>query len=190
MRRSREHAAETRRRIVEVASRLFRARGITLVSIADIMNDLGLTAGGFYRHFTSKAELVAEAIDAASAELVARYAKASEGAAPASALLDSYLSIAHRDHPERGCPVAALCAEVAHADLPTRQAFTRSIQRLVEVVGRLAPGDTEAARDRPLYTTAAIVGALMLSRATSDDALAEDLLRTVRRGVLLDAKPA
>jgi len=68
MRRSREDAAERRRRIVETAARLFRARGITPVSVADL----------------------------------------------ASTLLDSYLSRVHRDHAELGCPVAALCSEVAH----------------------------------------------------------------------------
>ena len=65
MRRSREDTAETRRRILEVASRLFRSRGIASVSVADVMGELGLTVGGFYRHFASKDALVAEAIEAA-----------------------------------------------------------------------------------------------------------------------------
>lgn len=189
MRRSREDAAETRRRIVETASRLFRARGITSVSVADIMGALGFTVGGFYRHFESKEALVAEAIEAASDETSARYAKPREGAAGAelgSALLDAYLSRGHRDHAEHGCPVAALCSEVAHESLPTRQAFTKAMHRLLEVVGSVVPGDTKDARDRRLCTAAAIVGAVVLSRATSDEALADELLRAVRGDVLGD----
>jgi TetR/AcrR family transcriptional regulator, transcriptional repressor for nem operon len=190
MRRSREDAAETRRRILETASRLFRARGITPVSVADIMGALGLTVGGFYRHFESKEALVAEAIEAASDETRSRYAKSREGAADtklASALLDDYLSRGHRDHPERGCPVAALCSEVAHESLPTREAFTQAMHLLLEVIGGLVPGDTKDARDRRLCTAAAIVGAVVLSRATSDEALADELLHAVRRRVLRDA---
>src|ERR1051326_5692862 len=122
MRRSREDAAETRRSIVETASRLFRARGIAPVSVADIMGALGLTVGGFYRHFESKEALVAEAIEAAADDAALRYAKTREGATgpELAAALDAYLSRGHRDHPERGCPVAALCSEVAHESLPTR----------------------------------------------------------------------
>jgi TetR/AcrR family transcriptional repressor of nem operon len=190
MRRSREDAAETRRRILETASRLFRACGITPVSVADIMGALGLTVGGFYRHFESKEALVAEAIEAASDETSSRYAKSREGGADAklaSALLDDYLSRGHRDHPELGCPVAALCSEVAHESPPTRQAFTQAMHRLLQVIGGLVPGDTKDARDRRLCTAAAIVGAVVLSRATSDEALADDLLHAVRRGVLRDA---
>jgi TetR/AcrR family transcriptional regulator, transcriptional repressor for nem operon len=190
MRRSREDTAETRRSIVETASRLFRARGITPVSVADIMGALGLTVGGFYRHFESKEALVAEAIEAAADETASRYTKAREGAAgaePAWALLDAYLSRGHRDHAERGCPVAALCSEVAHESLPTREAFTKAMHRLLEVVGSVVPGDTKDARDRRLRTAAAIVGAVVLSRATSDAALADELLRAVRADVLREA---
>jgi TetR/AcrR family transcriptional repressor of nem operon len=193
MRRSREDAAETRRRIVETASRLFRLRGITSVSVADIMGALGLTVGGFYRHFGSKEALVVEAIEAASNELESRYAKTvggTAGASPVSAILDGYLSRAHRNHAERGCPVAALCSEVAHESLPTREAFTKSVQRLLEIVTVLAPQDTKDARDRRLHAVAAMVGALVLSRATSDEALADDLLRVVRGCMLQDAQRA
>jgi TetR/AcrR family transcriptional regulator, transcriptional repressor for nem operon len=185
MRRSREEAAETRRRIVETASRLFRARGITPVGVADIMGALGLTVGGFYRHFESKEALVAEAIEAAADETTSRYAKE-----PAWALLDAYLSRAHRDHAERGCPVAALCSEVAHESLPTREAFTKAMHRLLAVVGDVVPGDTKDARDRRLRTAAAIVGSVVLSRATADEVLADELLRAVRRDVLRDGPGA
>jgi TetR/AcrR family transcriptional repressor of nem operon len=190
MRRSREDAAETRRRIVETASRLFRLRGITAVSVADIMDALGLTVGGFYRHFESKEALVAEAIDAASTEMVSRYAKTGEGPAgapSATSLVDSYLSKAHLEHAERGCPVAALCSEVAHGSVTTKEAFTHSVERLVEIAAALAPDETKAARDRRLHAVASLVGAVVLARATSDEALAGDLLRAVRRGVLRDA---
>ena len=186
MRRSREDAAETRRRIVETASRLFRARGITAVSVADVMGELGLTVGGFYRHFASKEALVAEAIEAASAETVSRHARTLEGPDPAAALLDGYLSRIHRDDAEHECPVAALCSEVAHESLATKEAFTKALRRLLDVVASVDPGDTKEARERRLRTAASIVGAVVLARATSDDALADDLLGAVRRGALRD----
>jgi TetR/AcrR family transcriptional repressor of nem operon len=193
MRRSREDTAETRRRIVETASRLFRQRGITPVGVADIMGALGLTVGGFYRHFPSKEALVGEAIAAASQEMVSNHARTQKGVAAeasAAAMLDSYLSKAHRDHAELGCPVASLCSVVAQESMPTREAFTTSMHRLFELVAHLVPGETKEARDRRMYTTAAMVGALVLSRATADEALADDLLRAVRNGLLAETPPA
>src|SRR5439155_6664982 len=115
MRRSREDTAETRKKIVTAASRLFRAHGIAAVSVADIMGSLGLTVGGFYRHFASKESLVAEAIEAASLETTGRHdaaARDADVARRATVLLEGYLSNAHRAHPDHGCPVAALGSEV------------------------------------------------------------------------------
>ena len=191
MRRSREEAAETRQNILETASRLFRARGIASVSVADIMGALQLTVGGFYRHFASKEALVVEAIEAASLETVARHGSTEPGAARlrrASALLDAYLSPAHRDHPEHGCPVAALCSEVAHEGPPTKEAFTRALGRLLSIVGEVTAGESRGARDRRLRIAASIVGAVVLARATSDAKLADDVLGAVRRGAPRDAR--
>jgi TetR/AcrR family transcriptional repressor of nem operon len=189
MRRSREEAAVTRRRILGTASRLFRGRGITPVSVADIMGAVGLTVGGFYRHFESKEALVAEAIEVASDETRSRFETSREDSAEqrAAALLSDYLSKGHRDHPELGCPVAALCSEVAHESRPTKEAFTQAMDLLLEIIGSLVPGETKEARDRRLCTAAAIVGAVVLSRATSDEARADELLHAVHRGVLGDA---
>ena len=170
MRRSQKAAAETRRRIVQRASELFRGQGIDAVSVADIMGSLGLTVGGFYRHFESKEALVAEAIDAASLESTKGHPG---GAAEA---LRRYLSNEHRRDAGRGCPVAALCSEVAHQGKSTKKAFTLALERLVGVVERLMPG---AARRKVLHTAAAVVGGLVLARATTDDRLAAELLEAV-----------
>ena len=186
MRRSRDAAAATRRSIVDTASRLFRGRGIASVSVADIMATLGLTVGGFYRHFESKQALVGEAIEAASLETTSRHAETT-GSSPrerAAALLDAYLSRFHRDHADVGCPVAALCSEVAHEDSRTRDCFTIALRRLLAVIAGVVPGDSKAARSRRLDTAASIVGALVLARATTDEALAADLLEAARQHAL------
>jgi TetR/AcrR family transcriptional repressor of nem operon len=185
MRRSREEAAETRRKLLAAAAELFRARGIDEVSVADVTSAVGLTVGGFYRHFASKDELVAEAIELASLETTALHARTAPGAADAeraSALLDSYLSAYHRDHPERGCPVAALCSEIAHQSSSTRQAFTEALQRLLAVVGEVVPGKSKRVHEQRLQLAASLVGALVLSRASAEPRLAAELLAAARKG--------
>jgi TetR/AcrR family transcriptional repressor of nem operon len=186
MRRTREEAAETRQRIVEAASRMFRGRGISTVSVAEVMGSLGLTVGGFYRHFESKAALIAEAIESASLETLRRHeAVSGKRAERATALLDSYLSNAHRAHADRGCPVAALCSEVGHETRPIKEAFTRALRGLLAVLEGVIAED-RGRRDEVLRVAAEMVGAIVLARATSDDALAADILRAVRTGVTRD----
>jgi TetR/AcrR family transcriptional repressor of nem operon len=172
MRRSREETALTRRKIVEAASRLFRARGIDAVSVADVMGSLGLTVGGFYRHFESKEALVAEAIESAAEQSRLNGGSADE-------LLRGYLSMAHRSNLERGCPVAGLCSEVAHQGRATKRAFTTAIEGLIDRLQEAAP---EMDRRRVLQTAAAAVGGLVLARGTSDDRLAREILDAVRVG--------
>jgi TetR/AcrR family transcriptional repressor of nem operon len=186
MRRSREDTIETRRRIVEAASRLFRAKGIDAVSVADVMASLGLTAGGFYRHFESKEALAAEAIEAASLETARMHALAlpqTSAAEPASDIVDAYLSGFHRTHADRGCPVAALCSEVGHEAASTRKAFTNALERLIATVDQLTPGKGKKRRIRVLQSAASMVGAVALARAITDDALALELLGAVRQGI-------
>src|SRR6267378_3479951 len=65
MRKSRWEAARTRKRIIEAAAQEFRRNGIARTGLADLMAAAGLTHGGFYRHFESKDQLVAEACAAA-----------------------------------------------------------------------------------------------------------------------------
>jgi TetR/AcrR family transcriptional repressor of nem operon len=168
MRRSREDTLETRRRIAAAASELFRARGIEATSIADIMDKAGLTVGGFYRHFDSKEALVAEAIETASRETTARH-------------LEDYLSDVHRRNPGRGCPVAALCSEVAHEGRSTKRAFTVALERLLATVKAAVGRGSGGEREDVLFAASAVVGALVLSRATEDEALAHDLLAATRK---------
>jgi len=182
MRRSQEDAAKTRARIVDEASRLFRARGIDATSVADVMSAAGLTVGGFYRHFDSKEDLVAEAIDAASRETTERQraSAASEDDDQLLALLDRYLSDAHRKHAGQGCPVAALCSEVAHGSKATKRAFTGALERLLTGIGAARGPRSKADRAGALFAASAAVGALVLARATHDESLARELRSAAR----------
>jgi TetR/AcrR family transcriptional repressor of nem operon len=171
MRRSREDTAATRDKILKTAARLFRARGISAVSVADVMSACGLTVGGFYRHFENKDALVSEAIELASVETTTR----SRAVAVDNGIddaLDAYLSRAHRDHPGNGCPVAALCSEIAHEAKSTRHTFTAAIRRLVDSL----PGEP----DERLVAASALVGSLVLARATDDGDLADAILSAAR----------
>src|SRR5262245_55975207 len=115
MRKSRAEAAETRRRIVRAAARRFREQGIAATGLADLMEAAGLTHGGFYKHFSSKDQLVAEA----TAEALGTLLEEMAALPTVGAAVAAYLSPRHRDNPASGCPLAALGGELARSDKKT-----------------------------------------------------------------------
>ncbi len=111
MRKSKVETAKTRERILKAAGAEFAANGITEAALARVMAAAGLTHGGFYRHFASKDQLVAEACSKTLLSLIASLESRISGRSPEKALpllLDIYVSRAHRNQPRTGCPLAAL----------------------------------------------------------------------------------
>src|SRR5882672_12614269 len=139
MRHSKAEKAKTHKRIVAIASRRFREKGLAGIGIADLMKEAGLTVGGFYKHFNSRDALVAEAVGGAL-ELWKRQVDAAVSGGPPvtyESLVDEYLSEAHRNHPGTGCPVSALAGDLARSDKRTRALVTRQIRENIELVATL-----------------------------------------------------
>lgn len=184
MRRS-ELKQQTHQRIVEEAAHQFRAEGIQPVGIAELMEHIGLTHGGFYAHFKNKDALTAEACTEGFAQTQEMLLQAAHDALPGAeltAILERYLSIPHRDRPASGCVAASLSAEVARSPQEVRTAYTQSLQTLLSHLAAFLPGEgTEEQEDQALALFAGLVGTLVLARAVNDPALSERLLRLNRQ---------
>jgi len=185
MRYSPEHKASTRRRIVDGAAAALRARGLAGVGVADLMREAGLTHGGFYAHFASKDALVAEAIDAAGDQSVRSLRKVVKRAGPKpafKAIVDAYLSRAHRDRPESGCALAALGAELARESPAARRALSAQLEGLLGLLAEHVPDRRGISRRRQaMAVLSCLVGALMLSRIADDREASEEILAAARR---------
>ena len=183
MRVSRAQMEEHRVRIVESAARIFRERGFDGGAVADIMNDAGLTHGGFYGHFATKDALEADACAAALSVGAARWNRLADDA-PDSALgkiVDAYVSTRHRDDPGTGCVFAALGGETARASTGVRRAFTEALRVRLTALTRVVKGRAEARRrERAIATMCGMVGAIMLARAVDDAALSGEVLAAAR----------
>ena len=180
---SRERAAENRDRIVDVAGRLFRERGLDGIGVANLMKAAGLTHGGFYGHFESKEDLEVQACTRVLARSGERWnAVAANAEAPLDALLDSYLSGRHRDGTGEGCIYAALAADVARQKNPTlRRCFTEGLRSSIDTLVRIIPGRSRAARrQKALACLSTMVGALILARAVDDTELSDEILAAAR----------
>jgi len=179
---SRAEKAKTHKRIVSIASKKFREEGLAGVGIAELMKEAGLTVGGFYKHFDSRDDLVAEAVSSAFGGWKRRVDAAASGGPPVSLakLIDDYLNAAHRDDPGTGCAFSALAPEIARSDKRTRALATEQVRNDIQLIAGLIPGrDAHAVRSQAILTFSALVGAMSLARAVSDEALSREILKSV-----------
>jgi len=186
MKVTREQAAENRQRIVEIASRLFRERGLDGIGVADLMKSAGLTHGGFYGHFASKEDLMAQACARAVEGSVAKWRERVEAAPenPLAAVTALYLSTAHCEQPGEGCALAALGSEASRHGAPVRHALTEGLRELIDLLTTIVPGRSKAARrEKALATFASMVGAVVLARSVDDPALVEQILQSVSTSI-------
>ena len=179
---SRADKAASHERIVKAAAARIRRDGVEGVGVADLMREAGLTHGGFYRHFDSRDDLVAEAVEAALAHGSRRAEAAAQLGGPEALAMaiDAYLSPLHRDKPETGCAVAALPTDIARSSQRARAAYTAQVRRYLDLYAELTPGDDP---DDPPLILAALVGAIALARAVDDPSLSDEILERVARAL-------
>lgn len=179
MKVSKEQVRENRIRIVETASELFRERGYDGVGVAELMSAAGLTHGGFYKHFGSKADLMAEAMSCG----FIRSAESTAGVNQEE-FIKYYLSRHHRDDRRKGCVMSALGTDTARQSETIKAAFAAGVERQLAVFGN-ENNEEGSTRADLIDTIAHLVGALVLSRACPDDSpLADEILAICRSRIL------
>jgi TetR/AcrR family transcriptional regulator, transcriptional repressor for nem operon len=186
MKVTRQQARENRARVLRLASRRFRERGFQGVSVADLMNEAGLTHGGFYKQFESKEDLISQACALGIRENLEGYKQlAAENKRNAvKSIAAGMLSALHRDVPAEGCVMAALGPDVSRADPSTRHEVTQGIKSILDWLSRLIPGNSEKrTREKAVATYATIVGAVMLARAVDEPKLSEEILKAARASI-------
>jgi TetR/AcrR family transcriptional repressor of nem operon len=187
MRLSRDAKAQHHEEITSAASKMLRERGIERTSLVDLMQAVGRTHGGFYRHFRSKDELVASSATKAFEEVVERFKTRTEMFGPKAALTEyvlEYLSDAHRDDPTLGCMISACGAEASRQGELVREAFTAGITKLIELTAEGLSSPEEKRIERAIELGGLMLGALVMARATNDVELSETILTDAKRRAL------
>jgi len=173
MKVTREQMAEHREKILDSAGKLFRAKGFDAVTVAEVMQAAGLTHGGFYGHFKSKDDLIAETLAHA---LTPR-----DGEMDFADFVKRYLAPRHRDDFAGGCSTAGMAAESIRQAPEARAAATQGLKKTLARMSGAAPGRTVADKRRAaIGSWSAMVGALILARLSDDAALSDEVLRETR----------
>ena len=182
MKVSKEVMAEHKEQIIAAAARRYRERGFDGISVADLMQEVGLTHGGFYRHFSSKDELIALSVLRAVSETIIEWRKIADDAKGDrfGAVVHYYLSLRHHDHRETGCLAAALGCELSRLPSPVKEAVTEGERQIIDFLRGIAPGKTKALRRKhAIVAFASMVGGMTLARMTSDGELRQEILKDV-----------
>jgi TetR/AcrR family transcriptional repressor of nem operon len=180
---SRAEKAEHHDRILGLAAQRIREAGLDAINVAELMRSAGLTHGGFYRHFASREDLVAEALARAFTDGAARAMGGQERNEPRSAghFVRGYLSKTHRDDPGHGCAITALAGDIGRADSDAKAILETHLKAGADALSRgLAEDEPPLPHGKALAIMAALVGGLTLARAVGDPHLSDLLLRSTR----------
>lgn len=182
-----DHWRQTHSRIVESASYGLRQNGAEGLSVVELMKLAGLTHGGFYSHFESRAALVGEAIAFAMDQTAERWKKLANRKANEDrfeALVADYLSSRHRDNPRQGCALPALAADVARSGPREQRALASKLEKMIDILVEMLPAEgPQQARQIATSTIATMVGSIVLSRAVGAGKLSDDILDAGRMTV-------
>lgn len=179
-----EHKAEIHQKIVKDASRRIRGEGLAGAAVSAIMHDAGLTHGGFYKHFPDKNDLLTQSLREAFHQTSAHLAEAAEHSNPATAwkaIVRTYLSPEHCDHPELGCPLAALAPELARADETMKSRILEQLSQYRTRVLPFMPGRRAADKERAFFAIfSTMVGAIAIARILPDREARATILANAR----------
>ncbi|MFF4752415.1 TetR/AcrR family transcriptional regulator [Streptomyces sp. NPDC002514] len=188
---SQAEKAASRERVLRIAARKVRAEGVTRPGIAELMQEAGLTHGGFYKHFASRDDLVAQAVTTALSEGTAKMEQAARKneQEPRTGLIDAYLGKRHRDAPATGCALVTLGAAAGRGDRDFKEAYEKQVRAYLDLIAGLGE-NAEEARAEAMLTLSALVGASLMSRAVADPALSDELLGKVADQLKQHGSPA
>lgn len=175
--------AKNRERILDEAARQLRETGLEALSVGKLMQKVNLTHGGFYGHFASRSDLIAQALKRAltAGESQARAARDPDKPRTFSAMVRSYVSRAHRDSRSSGCAIAALISDVGRADEQSREVMASHIEGFIAAAAA-SIGDQND--ERAMTAVSAMIGAIAISRVLTDQKRSDAVLRAVRDNIV------
>jgi TetR/AcrR family transcriptional repressor of nem operon len=192
MRVSKEKAAHNREQILTAAARLFREQGIGATGVDSITDDAGLTHGAVYSQFGSKEAIAAEAVRLAlsrSKHLWDQMAERTGKKKVFPAIVEQYLSAAHRDHAGQGCVIAAIGSEIARQPRSVRDSFTSEFKHSLEYLAELMrENNSSRGTEDAIAAFVSMVGALIIARAVNDETLSDLILKSTAKRVVQRAR--
>jgi len=188
MRYDAKHKSVIHRKIVKGAARQLKKKGLNGPAVTTLMKASGLTHGGFYKHFSSRDDLVIEAVEEAFRELTRELVEAGEQSGSQDAwksMVETYLSLERCDRPEIGCPIASLAPDIARATPSVKQRGSAAILKFrSEIIPHMPGRSAEEKAANFLMIMTSMVGAIAIARTMPEVKVRQAILDTVRDRLL------
>lgn len=186
MRYSKTHKEETRRKLLDSSRALVKKGGFDTTGVEALMSSVGLTPGAFYAHFASKRALLEEVLREEMQYSLTMFFPEEDDGADGDALrqrIRAYLSSAHALHPEVGCVLPALGAELGRTPPQAKTIIEAGLKKIHGIAQTPLKGS-----DTAWAVLAQCVGAMILARAVASEGTRKEILRANRAhlDVLLD----
>ncbi len=172
MRYSAEHKQHSRARLVAAGAQLAKKQGFNNTGMDALLAAAGMTTGAFYSQFKSKPELL-HAIVQHELEKTLGFFEGKSSAEMIQAL-GFYLSRGHAQHPEHGCAIPSLGAEISRADQATKETFSAVLARIQAAIEAVL-GD----RDAAWAVICQAIGAIVVARAMATPVQRDQVLSSV-----------
>lgn len=166
------HKQASRTRLVEAGAALAKKEGFSNTGMDAIMAAAGMTTGAFYSQFHSKQELLQAIVEHELAKTLTAF-DGKSGDAMLKALA-AYLSPYHAGHPEQGCPIPALGAEIARASIETRTTFESLIVQIKGAFNEVLQND-----DAAWAMICQAIGGIVVARAMATPERQQEVLKAV-----------
>ncbi|WP_394779125.1 TetR/AcrR family transcriptional regulator [Undibacterium sp.] len=166
-----------RKHLLATAGAETKKKGFAATGVDGLMQAAGVTSGAFYSHFSSKNDLFKAVIETELQDSIKMLV-----GNPHQDMADwldhessRYLTMSHVRHPEAGCVLPALGAEISRADDSIKQLHE---QQMLEARNMLATrlGDDTAAWG----LIAQCVGSLLLARAMASEDTQREVINASR----------
>lgn len=185
MKVSKAKSVENRELVLDTAAIMFRQLGFDGIGVADVMKKAGLTVGGFYNNFDSKEDLIAQSCDKVVGKTLKRWQEHIDNPEiddPLKRIGSSYLSAKNRDDLSKTCIYSTLAAEALRHEPIVQQVFSENLEATIRLLSSLVDGETEVEkRTNAIALFTQWVGALMLSRASLNSPLSDEILQVARQ---------
>ncbi|RZG76311.1 TetR/AcrR family transcriptional regulator [Acinetobacter sp. WCHAc060025] len=183
---SKQLAQENRKNIENISSQLIRDKGFS-VSVSDLMKAVGLTHGGFYKHFQNKDELIDIACKDTFRQSEQKWnsiiAETGSEHEALDLIFTRYLSEKNLADPGKSCPLSSLSMDVAREEegKAVKQTFHQGVETLLKILTTLNDPKHENTQlsEQAIIQLSLLSGALTLARSVDHD-LALNILDTVK----------
>lgn len=181
---------ETRKRIIDAASRSFRSNGYAGIGVDGIAKEAGVTSGAFYAHLGSKDGAFEAALSIGLDEVIAAVPnfQAEHGKQWIKAFADYYLSQAHRDNLSCGCAMTTLSPEVVRTKPELHAVYEEKMLAIVELMAKGLEGNSsEECVSRAWAVLGILIGGLTMARAVASNKIADQIAVSIANTAIATA---